>query len=106
VVVPAAQVTVEAISPNDQLMPGQIREYHFRVVNSGDAAATVRFSVANVLPGWTGRVVHVDGAVADSEVTIEPGQNIRVVVEVGAPRDSRSGDRNTTELMAESLPVA
>jgi uncharacterized membrane protein len=87
-------------------MPGQRREYHFRVVNSGDAAARVHFSVANVLPGWTGRVVHVDGAVPDGEVTIEPGKNIRVVVEVGAPRDARQGDRNTTELVAELLPAS
>ena len=102
----AAEITVEAMSSNDQLMPGQIREYHFRVVNSGDAATTVRFSVANILPGWTGRVVHVDGSMPESDVTIEPGQNIRVVVEVGAPRDSKSGDRNTTELIAEQITAA
>jgi hypothetical protein len=102
----AAPVTVESISPNDQMLPGQIREYHFRVVNSGDAAATVRFAVENVLPGWTGRVVHVDGTVPDGSVEIAPGQNIRVVVEVGAPLDSRSGDRNTTALVVEPLQQA
>ena len=105
-VVPAAQVTVEAISPSDQLLPGQVREYHFRVVNTGEAAATVRVSVANVLPGWSGQVVHIDGALPESTVTIEPGQNLRVVVAVVAPQDSQQGDRNTTELVVTPLQAA
>lgn len=103
---PMARVTVEAISPSDQLLPGQVREYHFRVVNTGEAAVTVRVSVANGLPGWSGQVVHIDGALPDDSVTIEPGQNLRVVVAVGAPKDSRQGDRNTTELVVSPVEAA
>jgi hypothetical protein len=44
-------------------------------------------------------VVHIDGATPEARVTLAPGQNLRVVVAVGAPRDARQGDRNTTELV-------
>lgn len=85
------------------MRPGQIREYKFRVVNSGHAPATVRFGVENVLPGWTGRIIHIDGTVPDGSVSIVPGRTILVIVEVGAPQDSRSGDRMTTSLLIEPL---
>ena len=97
---------IEALSEDDLLRPGQSGEYHFHAVNTGDAAATVRFVFANQLPGWTGRIIHVDEALPGDPVLIAPGQSVRVVVAVAAPRDARLGDRNTTTVQAELVAAA
>jgi hypothetical protein len=100
-------ITVEAMTSDLEVTPGQPGQYRFHLTNTAAEAVTVRPVAVNSLPGWVGRVLQEDGTMdLDELLTMGPRQSAIVLVEVTVPADARVGDLNTISLRLESVEAA
>jgi hypothetical protein len=103
----AEAITVEAMTSDLEVTPGQPDQYRFQLTNTVGEPVTVRPLAANSLPGWTGRILQEDGAIdQDGSLTIGPWQSAIVIIEVTVPSNARIGDLNTISLRLESVEAA
>jgi hypothetical protein len=101
------ELVVEAISENDQVMPGQVRTYRFRITNPATSEVRARISATNSLPGWTSEIRDGgDMATLPGVVTLGGGEAIEVVVIVAIPDDATNGQTNETQFSVRSEQTA
>jgi hypothetical protein len=100
-------ITVEAMTSDLEVTPGQPVQYHFHLTNTVGESVTVRALAVNSRPGWTGRILQTDGtADPDGLLTIGPWQSVIVIAEVTVPADARVGESNAISLGLEAARSA
>jgi hypothetical protein len=100
----AACISVEVISRNVELVPGETAVFYFRVSNSAPVGIWVELAAENSLSNWSAEVGNESGLHMASPNTLVPAQGkIIVTVEVAVPADARLEDRNRTTLRAMPL---
>jgi hypothetical protein len=99
----AVTITVEALSADAAITPGEAISYRFRVQNRAPQPTLVSLTATTSGEGWS-TALWIDDSPADAEVWLEGEASIEVVVIVTAPADALAGDAVTTALHAVPAP--
>jgi hypothetical protein len=103
-------ISIEALTADRAVTPGQVSLYRFAVRNSAESAVSVELSAVNTLEGWTGTVLNADGSTPDAgPLTIKAGRAVIVSVAVVVPAEAWVGEQNSVSLgvaLVEQPPAA